>query len=45
MLDESNTDEKIMIVELFRNLGNYVECRNVLKTINEKNISRQREYY
>jgi hypothetical protein len=36
MLDKNDQNEKIMMAELFRNLGNYIECINILETIKEE---------
>jgi hypothetical protein len=36
MFDKNNINEKIMCAELFRNLGNYIECNNIWETIKEE---------
>jgi len=43
MLDENKINEKIMIAELYRNLGKYVECNNILDTIEEEKYARFKE--
>jgi hypothetical protein len=34
--DKNEIDEKIRCAELYRNLGDYVECKNILETIHDK---------
>jgi hypothetical protein len=36
MLDKNEINDKITCAELYRNIGNYVECKNVLETIQEE---------
>jgi len=36
VLNKRENDGRIMCAELYRNLGNYVECKNILKTIHDK---------
>jgi hypothetical protein len=36
ILDKNNHDEKVMIAELFRNLGNFAACDSILETITEE---------
>ena len=36
ILDKNKTDDKIMCAELYRNIGNYAECKNILETIQEE---------
>jgi hypothetical protein len=36
ILDKNEINEKIMCAELYRNLGNFIECINILETINEE---------
>jgi len=36
ILDKDKIDERIMCAELYRNLGKYTECKNILETINDK---------
>ena len=36
LLDKKDINEKIICAELFRNIGNFVECNNILETINEQ---------
>jgi len=42
ILDINDIDEKLMIAELYRNIGNFTECKNILSTIDdeERNIIR-----
>ena len=39
LLDKNNLNEKIMIAELFRNIGNYNECKKIMKTIKNKDYN------
>jgi hypothetical protein len=36
MLDKNEIDDKITCAELYRNLGNYTECKSILETIHEE---------
>jgi predicted RNA-binding Zn-ribbon protein involved in translation (DUF1610 family) len=36
LLDKNNDKEKILIAELCRNLGNYIECNAILETIEDQ---------
>ena len=36
LLNKNNTDENIMTAELFRNLGKFSECHDILENITEK---------
>jgi len=36
MLDKNKIDDKITCAELYRNLGNYTKCKNILETIHEE---------
>jgi len=35
-LDKNKTDDKIMCAELYRNVGNFTECKNKLETIRDE---------
>ena len=43
MLDKNETKNKIMIAELYRNLGKYIECNNMLNSIIDKGCARLKE--
>jgi len=43
MLDKNKRNEKIIIAELYRNLGKYVECNSILDTIEEEKYARFKE--
>jgi hypothetical protein len=36
ILDKNEIYEKIMCAEIYRNLGNFIECKNILETISEE---------
>ena len=38
-----NIDEKLRIAELYRNIGNFAECVNILKTVKNKDYSRTKK--
>ncbi len=39
LLDPSDLDQKIMIAEIKRNLGNFEDCLDIIKQINDKNLN------
>jgi len=43
MLDQNEINQKIMIAELYRNLGKYSECNNVLDTLEEGRFTEIKE--
>jgi len=45
ILDKNDLNEIIMIAELYKNIGNYEDCLEILKTIDSENINWVKEIF